>query len=148
MTTPSEETPAPELPELPAKESRTKTLSFTVPHILKSISLDEGGNFHRDVREGGIRQVEHEIETEWYREEVKEDVFRFRATNQLNFMGAIIDVINDEIELSNGFRLVATEPTASDYLSKVGTRVIISFMCRKDVKRNIFRIDRVFIKLP
>jgi hypothetical protein len=134
--------------KLPKQEPRKETLTFQVPYILKSIVLDENGFTHREVREGEFRQIEHESTVEWSDTELDErnQLFVVRVTNQLNFSGAIINVINDEIALSNGFRLVPTVPTASEYLAKVGTRQMIAFMCRWDKTR--FRIDRTFIIVP
>lgn len=142
-----------EKPPLPAKSVSTVTATWKVPHVLKAISQDESGFTHREVREGGDRQVELTSETEFSEQETDEQVFSIKATNQLNFAGSTIDVLNDEVVLKD-FRLVPTSPTASEYLSKVGTKVLIRFSCRienlhtKQQKKSIYQIDRVFITLP
>lgn len=115
-------------PTLPQPISTKQNLTFTVPHILKSISLDENGFTHRDVREGGPRQIEYETTHEYSLEPVtKEDVFTIKATNQLNFAGSTIKVLNDEVVLANGFRLVPTSPSATEYLRLVGTKQLVHF---------------------
>lgn len=147
-------TPPPPLPQPTTK--RQKKLTFTVPHILKSISFDEAGFYHREIRDGGPRQIEYELTQEYADEPAseKEQIFGIRATNQLNFGGSIINVINDEVVLENGFRLVPTSPTASEYLSKVGQRVQLSSVSTRDTTlsdqqgKDIYRIGRSFIVLP
>lgn len=151
----NEETATPPLPALPGPTTKKRQITFTVPHILKSISLDADGFYHREVREGGPRQVECESTQEYSETPVEnEPTFVVRATNQINFAKSIINVINDEVELSNGFRLVPTSPTATEYLAKAGTRVQIGSVCTRDATlseqqgKSIYRIGRQFIVLP
>lgn len=140
---------------LPEPSSSTKKLTFTVPHILKSISKDEDGFTHRDVREGGPRQIDFTTKVEFSETPVDEsaEVFTIRATNQLNFGGAIINVINDEVLLP-GFQLVPTAPTATEYLSKVGSEVMVSSVTSRHRQlselhgKEIYRITRIFVTLP
>lgn len=147
------EEPAP--PPLPEKSSTTRELTFPVPHILKSFSIDDAGFRHQDVRQGGPKQIDFTTEVEFSDTPVdeKDQVFVIRATNQFNFGNQVIQVINDKIE-EQGFRLVPTSPTASEYLAKVGERVMASFNCRvhrslsEQQKKTIYQITRIFIDLP
>lgn len=142
-------------PSLPEKSSTTRKLTFPVPHILKSFSIDDAGFRHQDVRQGGAKQIDFTTEIEFSETAVDEtkDVFAIRATNQFNFANGVINVINDAIE-ENGFRLVPTSPTATEYLSKVGERVMVSFNCRvhrpfsQQQGKTIYQIARIFITLP
>lgn len=150
----NKEEPTPLPTPLPATETKVVTLTFKVPHILKSISKDDNGFTHRDVREGGNRQIEFENTLEYSDQPSEETPFTVRVTNQLNFTGSIIDVINDEVELEDGFRLVPTVPTASEYLKRVGKKTLVGFSCRpvpqlsKQQGKPIYLIYRSFITLP
>jgi hypothetical protein len=149
----STKTDAPALPPLPEKTSVIERYTFTVPHILKSITKDKNGFTHRDVREGGLKQLDFECVTEFSDKPVEETPFSVRVTNQLNFAGSVINVINDEIVLDD-FRLVPTVPTAKQYLASVGKRVLVMFSCSPDAAltnqqgKQIYRIYRAFITLP
>lgn len=142
-------------PPLPEKSSTTRELTYTVPHILKSLTIDDAGFKHPDLRQGGPRQIDFETEIEYADAPADErnQVFAIRATNQINFADHVINVINDQIEL-RGFRLVPTSPTASEYLAKVGTRAMVSFSCRahrqfsEQQGKPIYQIVRIFIVLP
>lgn len=150
---PTAEKPAP--PPLPKKSSTTRELSYTVPHILKSLTIDDAGFKHPDLRQGMIRQLDFETEIEYVDTpaDERDQVFAIRATNQINFADHVINVINDKIAL-RGFRLVPTSPTASEYLAKVGTRVMVSFDCRahrpfsEQQGKPIYQISRIFVVLP
>lgn len=138
--------------ELPKPTSEKQKLTFTVPHILKSITLDEAGFTHREIREGGPRQIEFETTHEYSETPVeKEDVFSIKAANQLNFAGSVINVLNDEVKLADGFQLVPTSPTASEYMALIGQRVQTASMCDKDISlskqagKDVFRIAKAFI---
>lgn len=150
-TAPAEE----QKPPLPEKSSTTRLLTFTVPHILKAFSIDDAGFRHQDVRQGGAKQIDFTTEIEFSETAVDEtnQVFAIRATNQFNFGNQVIQVINDAIE-EKGFRLVPTSPTATEYLAKVGERVMVSFNCRvhrslsEQQGKTIYQIVRIFITLP
>lgn len=139
--------------ELPKAEAVKSTFTFQVPHILKSITKDEAGFFHKEIREGGSRQVEFETVTEFTEEKKEETPFEVKVTNQLNFYGSVINVINDEVVLED-FRLVPTVPTTSEYLAQVGKRTLVKFSCTldsqwtKQMEKNIYRVTRSFITLP
>ncbi len=149
------EEPKPELPPLPDKSSTTRKLTFTVPHILKSLTIDDAWFKHPDLRQGGPRQIDFETEIEYSDKaaDERDKVFSIRATNQINFADHVINVINDAIDLPN-FRLVPTSPTASEYLAKVGERVMVSFNCKahrplsEQQGKTIYQIARIFITLP
>lgn len=160
-TEPVEEEKKPEPPPpppLPEKSSATRELTFTVPHILKSFAIDEAGFRHQDVRQGGPKQIDFTTEIEFSDTPVDEkaDVFAIRATNQFLFANQVINVISDEVEPQGerGFRLVPTSPTATEYLKKVGSRVMVSSVCRvhrqysEQQGKPIYQIARIFIDLP
>lgn len=142
---------------IPPPETTTRKLTFAVPHILKSIDVDQNGFTDRLVREGGSRQIDFETVVGFSETPVEnEPTFVVRVTNQLNFAGSIINVINDETLLENGFRLVPTVPTASEYFALIGSRLQVNLSCVllppqampqwwEDKTKPLYKVARVFI---
>ena len=141
-------------PPLPDNYTEPQKITWQVPHILKSISIDGNGFTHRDIRQGGMRQLDSTIEVSFSNEPVPEEpIFVVRGTSQINFADTTINVVTDAVDLPE-FKLVPSDPTAAEYLAKVGQKVMIHFRCvldgmhTKGLKRNIFRTVRQFIILP
>jgi len=127
MTTPA--TPAP-LPALPEPTIETFEATFTFPHILQSAGEQSGFDM-LSVRIGGPRQVQWTVETGFSDTLVPEpDKYQVKGTNQINFAGNLIDVLNDAVTY-NGKSLVASSPTASEYMAMVGKPVVTQWKCQR-----------------
>ncbi len=123
----------------------TQKVTFNVPHVL--ISYSENNGFPvMTLRQGGSRQVEATITTDWYDAPVEEKPFTIKAKNKLNFGDLRLDVLNDEIT-----GIAPSCPTAYEYLSKVGQTVMIGFGCdlrSGDSGKDVYRVVRSSIVLP
>lgn len=142
---------APQLSESSALESE---VTFDVPSILLEAKLADG-HIVKTIREGGARQLEMITETKWSKTALDErdQVFAVRAQNVINFAGQRLSVINDETNLGDK-RYPASSPSASEYLERVGQKVMLHFNCTKDTMESrrlgvdVFKIVRNTIKLP
>lgn len=141
---------------LPKMVATKRMLSWKMPHILLSVTRDKkSGQLQKHVREGGSRQCEFTTEMSYETAPGStDDVFAIKHTNQLNFAGAIINVINDEVVLLPELRLVPTLPTASEYLARVGKKTLVGVVSTPDVDqtrlqgKEIFRVGRISLTLP
>lgn len=126
-----------------------KILTFNVPHVL----LDyKPGDFPvATVRQGGSKQIEHDVTAEYVDAAVDETdkLFIIKAKNQINFGPNRIEVLNDEIP-----NIAPSAPTASEYMANVGKEVLVGFNCSRseqhsrEEKKDIFRVIRTKIVLP
>tara|TARA_R110000868_G_scaffold239862_1_gene494353 strand:- start:191 stop:631 length:441 start_codon:yes stop_codon:yes gene_type:complete len=144
--------PQTEKPPFPEIASIHSKLTFAAPNLLLSLSID--GDFKRaDVREGRNVQLDFVTETSFGYEPVDEKQFSIKLQNKINFAKQTILVLNDAIEI-DGFRLVASVPTTSEYLAMQGQKVITGIMCRQvpDLSNQhgsiVYRTDKTFVIIP
>ncbi len=127
--------------------SITRKVTFTVPHVL--IKYENGNGFPiLTLRQGGSRQVDATITTDWYDAPVDEslNVFNVKAQNQINVGSNRVYVLNDNI--TGDKPIAASCPTASEYMSNVGKTVMTSFNCSLITGKNTYRVIRSTIILP
>lgn len=149
-------TPEPEPTPEPLRDPQTipSEITFDAPHILTRLTLQDGFPA-LSVREGRAQQVAMESEISWSETPVDESaqVFAIRARNVVNVAGQKLSVINDAGSAGE-IKLAASNPTASEYLSKRGQRVMIHFTCTADrmesqrLGRKVYKVGRSFINLP
>ncbi len=125
----------------------TRKVTFNAPHVL--INYRNGNGFPvLTLRQGGSRQVDATVTTDWYDAPVNEsgNVFNVKAKNQINVGPHRIEVLNDEI---TGDKPIAPScPTASEYMDNVGKTVMTSFKCDFITSQNKYRVIRSTITLP
>lgn len=138
---------------LPQPTESKKELTYVVPNILLKYEQSNGLPLAQ-VRMGGAKQIEYITTVEYLDSPVDESnqLFVIKAKNKINVAGVILDVLNDQI---TGDKPIApSSPTASEYMSKVGTPVLTYFSCRHDpatsvgVERPVYRTVRARIVLP
>ena len=133
---------------LPASIESKRNLTFKVPHILLK-QEDQNGFQVLQVRLGGNRQIEFTTNISYSEEPVEETAFIIKATNRINFGDGAIHVLNDATDT-----LVASSPTATEYMNNVGQTVMTSFSCNPDsatsktMERTVFKVVRITITLP
>ncbi len=126
----------------------TRTVTYTVPHILITYEANNGFPI-LSLRQGGSVQVEATITTDFHDAPVEEQPFLIKARNQINFCDFQVYVLNDEIT-----GIAPSCPTASEYMSKVGQTVLTFFSCdisqihSRDAGKNVYRVIRSSIVLP
>lgn len=100
-------------------------VSFNAPHILQSVKVD-GTRETYTVSNGGHKQVVMSVET-WLSETpvTPPNILKIRATNRILVGGQPVDVLNDAMEY-NGKLLAPSNPTASQYLALMGTKVVMT----------------------
>ncbi len=125
-----------------------RIVTYTVPHVLVKYEANNGFPILA-LRQGGSVQVEATITTDFYDTPIEEKPFLIKAKNQINFCDFQVYVLNDEIT-----GIAPSCPTASEYMSKVGTTVLTFFGCdvsqihSRDAGKNIYRVIRSSIILP
>ncbi len=131
--------------ELPEKSVDPSIATFEVPHILISA---EGRT--KTVREGGLAQVQFEIENTYsFEKPEQEPLFKIEAPRQILFGGLRLSVLTDGLE-----GVSPSSPTASEYLTLVGTKVMTGFRISIDrglTDKNgapVYRTSRVYLPLP
>ncbi len=127
--------------------SVTRKVTFNVPHVL--IKYDSRGGFPvLTLRQGGSRQIDVTVTTDWYDAPADEskDVFNVKAQNQINVGPNRVYVLNDRIV---GDKPISPScPTASEYMNNVGKTVMTSFNCSLITGKNTYRVIRSTIVLP
>lgn len=127
-------------PKLPDPINRALELTFTRPPIVISASPD-GSEIN--LRNGAAVQVTHEIEETFGYDVAQETPFRIIATSRIVFGGHPMSVLDDK-----------SEPTAADYLARVGARTLVAFrqveqpVLTKLHGRPVYRTYRSFLTLP
>lgn len=125
-------------------------ITFTTPNVLLAASFEDGV-MTQTVREGGPKSFEATTIREEVNEPVEEIPLSIRATNRINFGDAVINVINDAAVVGDR-RLVATKPTASEYMALIGKKVMVGFHCRRLLSKStpekaVYAVGRTFITL-
>lgn len=129
-------------PKLPDAVTRTDTSPFTWtrPTIMLGASGD-GTEMH--LRNGASAQVVREITEEYSFDAVDETPFKIIAKSPAMFGGVRFDVLDEN-----------STPKASEYLARVGQKVLIGFRCSQvtnlsaQFKRPVYFIYRCYITLP
>lgn len=134
---------------LPEKKTLVTNFTYEVPHVL--VSMD-GRN--RNLRQGGPEQIEQQVEVVYtFEKPEKEAPFLIKAPNRLNFGSGPMNVLNDEVEI-NGVKIPPSSPSASEYMAKVGKRVLINTLIgvnremSKDAGKTVYREAKIYITLP
>ena len=119
-------------------------ISFTFPHILIQ-SAKVGDFIQASIREGATMSVARTTvaENSEVPIETPSEFFSVRATNQINFGGRIISVLNDANE---ALGIPESSPSATEYLALIGQPVLIGFRCDK-MARGGYKITRSTIIL-
>lgn len=138
---------------LPTPAPITRPLTYTSPHLLLS-AAEVGGALRLHVEQGGSRQVDVTTETTYSTDLLPEEpTLVIKMTNKVRFMDALIDVLNDPVDLPS-LKLPASVPSASEYLALRGQKTTIHFMRRRDpslstqMGLDVYRYDRVTLLLP
>lgn len=123
-------------------EPRKIMLTFAVPAVLIA---QEGESF--TMRRGGRIQLEHEIVESYSFEQEKDFPMGIQRLSLFNLMGGMMRVL-DEVSV----------PTAKDYLSMLGQRVLWKFSSTEipsekgqisyELQRPVFHNHRVYVVLP
>ncbi len=124
--------------ELPSIPNHSLELTWTRPYIV--VTNDD----HTiTVYKTTATQQKVDVEELFSFDKAEEEAFRIVALQPIQFGDARINVLNE-----------SSQPTAADYLAKVGTRVMCGFRCA-EVKslsdqhgKPVYRIYRSYLTLP
>ena len=136
---------------IPESVEAKQKLTFNVPHILLCHE-EQDGFLVLKVRLGKPVQTEFTTNVSYSETHVEEKPFVIKATNKINFGDGTIFVLNDSVK--GEYPLGATSPTATEYMNKVGKRVMTGFSCSPDkatseqLGKTVFRVVRSTIILP
>lgn len=139
---------------LQATAATKHKLTFNAPHILLEHDLKKNKAFPvLTLRRGGSVQIEFTTTVDIYDAPVDESgqVFKIKAFNEYNFANEIVQVLNDAMP---HIHLVASSPTASEYLKLVGKKVMTNFSCQRSPAhseqfgKDAYLVRRTTIILP
>lgn len=124
MTTPFSPVTPPSIPSEHTIEPDV-IVTFTAPNILHTAGELNGQDL-LTIRNGGRVQIPLSVET-WISETPVESPFvlKFLAFNQIKVAGQVVSVLNDACTY-NGKTLAPSNPTASQYLALIGTKILMA----------------------
>lgn len=107
--------------ELPEPKSHLLTFTYELPNVLVS-QVNDNGLLRREFIEGKRDVIEAESMLSFARERPTDAPFVVTAFNFITILGQQVSMLNDALP---EFGLLASVPSASEYLALRGTRVLI-----------------------